>query len=175
MQCDLLSSILQLKVKHQLLHNCSFDDQTSTKRHTLNISNSLIHQRKLLLYFLIHLKKIHVIFVGYSWNIQGIFLYSIFPEYYLRIFPSISQGTFSEYSGNISWECSTNIPESYICPVGKERRDFCQYEEFKFVIGGRGRLEVFCKKGIPKTFRKLTGKHLCQSLFFNKFGIDVFL
>ena len=28
--------------------------------------------------------------------------------------------------------------------------------------------EVFSKKGIPKDFAKLTGKHLCQSLFFNK-------
>ena len=28
--------------------------------------------------------------------------------------------------------------------------------------------EVFCKKGVLKTFAKLTGKHLCQSLFFNK-------
>ena len=35
-------------------------------------------------------KKIHVTFVGYSWNIQGIFLYSIFPENYLEIFPGIS-------------------------------------------------------------------------------------
>ena len=44
-----------------------------------------------------------VTFVGYSWNNQGIFLYSIFLEHYLGIFPGISQGTFSEYSGNTSW------------------------------------------------------------------------
>ena len=37
----------------------------------------------------------------------------------LGIFPGISQGTFSEYFGNISWECSTNIPRTYICLVGK--------------------------------------------------------
>ena len=43
-----------------------------------------------LLYFLIHLKKMHVTFVGYSWNVRGIFLYSIFPEHYLGIFPGIS-------------------------------------------------------------------------------------
>ena len=30
------------------------------------------------------------------------------------------------------------------------------------------RPEVFCKKGVPKNFAKFTGKHLCQSLFFNK-------
>ena len=39
-------------------------------------------------------KKCHVIFVGYSWNNQGIFLYSIFPEHYFGIFPRISFGTF---------------------------------------------------------------------------------
>ena len=27
---------------------------------------------------------------------------------------------------------------------------------------------VFCKKGVLKNFEKFTGKHLCQSLFFNK-------
>ena len=28
--------------------------------------------------------------------------------------------------------------------------------------------ELLCLKGIPKNFAKFTGKHLCQSLFFNK-------
>ena len=28
--------------------------------------------------------------------------------------------------------------------------------------------EVICKKSVLRNFRKLTGKHLCQSLFFNK-------
>ena len=27
---------------------------------------------------------------------------------------------------------------------------------------------MFCKKGVLRNFAKLTGKHLCQSLFFNK-------
>ena len=30
------------------------------------------------------------------------------------------------------------------------------------------RPEVFCKKSVPKNFAKFTGKHLCQSLFFNE-------
>ena len=30
------------------------------------------------------------------------------------------------------------------------------------------RPEVFCKKGVLKNFGKFTGKHLCQSLCFNK-------
>ena len=28
--------------------------------------------------------------------------------------------------------------------------------------------EVGCKKGVLRNFTKLTGNHLCQSLFFNK-------
>ena len=30
------------------------------------------------------------------------------------------------------------------------------------------RLEVFCRKGVLRNFAKFMGKHLCQSLFFNK-------
>ena len=30
------------------------------------------------------------------------------------------------------------------------------------------RPEVFCKKGFLRNFAKFAGKHLCQSLFFNK-------
>ena len=33
---------------------------------------------------------------------------------------------------------------------------------------GSSHPEVFCKKAVLKTFAKFTGKHLCQSLFFNK-------
>ena len=28
--------------------------------------------------------------------------------------------------------------------------------------------DLFCKKGVLENFAKFTGKHLCQSLFFNK-------
>ena len=30
------------------------------------------------------------------------------------------------------------------------------------------RSEEFCEKGVHRNFAKFTGKHLCQSLFFNK-------
>ena len=32
------------------------------------------------------------------------------------------------------------------------------------------RPEVFCKKGVLRKFTEFAGKHLCQSLFFNKFA-----
>ena len=62
-------------------------------------------------------KKKSVTSVGHSWNNQGIFLYSIFPEHYFGIFPGISLGIFSEYTESISRECSTNILQTYICPA----------------------------------------------------------
>ena len=37
-----------------------------------------------------------------------------------------------------------------------------------FVNIRSSRPEVFCKKGVLRNFTKFTGKHLCQSLFFNK-------
>ena len=37
-----------------------------------------------------------------------------------------------------------------------------------FVSNTSSRPEVFCKKGVLSNFTKFTGKHLCQSLFFNK-------
>ena len=36
------------------------------------------------------------------------------------------------------------------------------------MIFSSSRPEVFCKKGALRNFAKLTGKHLRQSLFFNK-------
>ena len=39
----------------------------------------------------------------------------------------------------------------------------------KFSVPVRSsRPEVFCEKGLLENFTKFTGKHLCQSLFYNK-------
>ena len=38
----------------------------------------------------------------------------------------------------------------------------------------RSRPEVFYKKGIPKIFAELTGKHLCRRLFFNRCFLLIF-
>ena len=38
----------------------------------------------------------------------------------------------------------------------------------RYVLAKSSRLEVFCKKGLLRNFEKFTGKHLYQSLFFNK-------
>ena len=43
-----------------------------------------------------------------------------------------------------------------------------EYSKRKLDYIRSGLPEVFCKKGILRNFAKLTGKHLCQSLFFNK-------
>ena len=42
-------------------------------------------------------KKMQITFVGYSWNNQGIFLNSIFPEHYFGIFPDFIGNIFRIY------------------------------------------------------------------------------
>ena len=37
-----------------------------------------------------------------------------------------------------------------------------------FLIASSSRTDVFCKKGVLRNFAKFTGKHLYQSLYFNK-------
>ena len=37
-----------------------------------------------------------------------------------------------------------------------------------YLIQRSSLLEVLCKKGVPRNFAKFTGKHLCQTLFFDK-------
>ena len=69
---------------------------------------------KTIIVFLDSPKKMRVTFVGYSWNNLGMLLHLIFPGHYFGIFPGISLGPFSEYTENISWECSANIPRAYI-------------------------------------------------------------
>ena len=44
----------------------------------------------------------------------------------------------------------------------------CQRNYFRFNCYRSSRPELFCKKGVLKNFAKFTGKHLWQSLFFNK-------
>ena len=39
---------------------------------------------------------------------------------------------------------------------------------FRKKLARGNRPEVFCKKGVLKIFEKFTGKHPCQSFFFNK-------
>ena len=117
LQCDFFSNVVQLKVKHQLLHNRCLDDQTSMKtldfqRHTVNIRNSLIHPRKLILFFLIKLKNVYNfcrIFMKHSgnipiFNIAGTLLGN-FPRTYIvscfRIFREYIMRMLHEYSMNI--------------------------------------------------------------------------
>ena len=47
--------------------------------------------------------------------------------------------------------------------------DMCTWPKSQTAcFDGSSRPEVFCKKGVLRNFTKFTGKHLCQSLFFNK-------
>ena len=47
--------------------------------------------------------------------------------------------------------------------------DYClSSSQYYYRICRSSRLKVFCKKGVLRNFAKFTGKHVCQSLFFNK-------
>ena len=41
-----------------------------------------------------------------------------------------------------------------------------KFTPIKYVKLRSSRSEVFCKRGALKNFTKLTGKHLCQNLFY---------
>ena len=45
---------------------------------------------------------------------------------------------------------------------------FLQHSSRHYLPRQKQRPEVFCKIGVPSNFTNLTGKHLCQSLFFSK-------
>ena len=44
------------------------------------------------------------------------------------------------------------------------------FEKSKRCSNRNNRPQVFCKKGVLRNLIKFTGKHLCRSLFFNKFA-----
>ena len=56
--------------------------------------------------------------------------------------------------------CSKLYLIYYVYLVATVKKAQCNYRS--------SRPEVFCKKGVLKNFTKFTGKHLYQSLFFNK-------
>ena len=69
-----------------------FIDFHENIRFTKTLSKDQEHPfplEKTAIVFLDPTKKFHVIFVGSSWNSQGIFLNSTFAEHYLGIFPEI--------------------------------------------------------------------------------------
>ena len=45
---------------------------------------------------------------------------------------------------------------------------------FVWILFRSSRPEVFCKKDVPRNFAKVTGKQLCQSLFFNKVAVQLY-
>ena len=60
--------------------------------------------------------------------------------------------TIWRWMGNTQIECSPK---------------YIQYTDLLAITFRSSRKEVFCKKGVLRNFAKFTGKHLCQSLFFN--------
>ena len=62
-------------------------------------------------------------------------------------------------------KCSFFITEAY-----PELLQTSKVEIFETIGERSSRSETVCKKGVLRNFIKFTGKHLCQSFFFNKFA-----
>ena len=56
---------------------------------------------------------------------------------------------------------------SYSIKIWDARKIFA---ETKYGKGRSSRPEMLCKNGVLRNIAKFTGKHLCESLFFNKFA-----
>ena len=56
--------------------------------------------------------------------------------------------------------------------MSSEKEEVVITLEDKLPTNRSSRPEVFCKKGVLRNSAKFTGKHLCQSLFFNKVAGD---
>ena len=55
-----------------------------------------------------------------------------------------------------------------LCTQMMQQKQISKIFKFNLIFPRSSRPEVFCKKGVLRNFEKFTGKHLCQSLFFNK-------
>ena len=74
-------------------------------------------------------------------------------------------------SGNITEKKNKTLKDFHYFLISKCRQNQIKLElseEIMVMWREKQSPEVFCEKGILRNFAKLTGKHLCQSLFFNK-------
>ena len=60
--------------------------------------------------------------------------------------------------------------QNKICYVDKIYLCFAKIKFSKHTLYRSSRPELFCEKGVLRSFAKFTGKHLYQSFFFNKVG-----
>ena len=63
----------------------------------------------------------------------------------------------------IVFKPTENLFRSSLCTFSLVEIVFCEDTSFK-----KQPPKVFCQKGVLRNFKKFTGKHLCQSLFFSK-------
>ena len=66
------------------------------------------------------------------------------------------------------WKNKVNFCESFIALFGKSKFFIFIWKIRSDSKSRSSRPEVFLEKGALRSFAKFTGKHLCQSLFFNK-------
>ena len=93
-----------------------------------------------------------------------------------------SERNFSHFRGNYSREELLKFQPAIFPNLGTDISTICDYNSTFSFSAKSGKLElletrtrkqssrpkVFCRKGVLRNFGKFAGKHLCQSLFFNK-------
>ena len=80
---------------------------------------------------------------------------------YHRLITTFMKSHFSRLKSKIIYYCNFKRfdEQKFIAHV--------KNADFSFETDKSSCSEVFCKKGVLENFTKFTGKHLCQSLFFN--------
>ena len=108
-----------------------------------------------------------VAIVRLQWKDIGKF-HVIFRDFFVGIEHNFRKIFNDDLSKKINWKLKKRISVCFCFCLFRDR-----LYEFSYVCLGpcqtyRNSLpKVFCKKDVFKNFTKFTGKHLCQSLFYN--------
>ena len=89
-------------------------------------------------------------------------IFSIWLIFFLSFFWAIKLLTWKKLTQSSSENAKAEILFNFLS-------DLFAYSPCKWFYRGSHPV-VFCQKVVLENFAKLTGKHLCQSLFFNKVG-----
>ena len=104
-----------------------------------------------------------VIFTKEIFNWKLHFLCNYLANFKKQFFTFFKLYKWYQIAQRITFECRA----SAIVKIEPNER-FCKFIKISsWTMCRSSRLEVFFKKGVLKNFAKFTGKHLCQSLFFN--------
>ena len=91
-----------------------------------------------------------------------------------NIFPNLTSAFFRLKKQNSTRVDDTNFLKNYLEKTAPQQKCFNRMPKakvnlhFERLIDRSSRRKCSVRKGVLSNFTKFTGKHLCQSLFFNK-------